>query len=501
MEPGKKKSKKKLIIAIILIAVAVVVIGALCVITGILNKVNRVSKDEVQERIPRSQETFEITTDEPDTIKKEEVEELFDVDKIDMMKVDEIKNILLIGQDAREGEERQRSDTMIICSINTKEDKVTLVSLMRDMYVPIPGYSNNRINAAYAFGGMSLLDEVIEEDFGIPIDGNVEVDFEGFVSAMEVIDGIDIELTAEEAGYLSAGGWEDQGENANDGTWELHEGMNTLTPPQALAFSRIRMIGNSDWERTERQRRVLMAAFDKLSSSSTAKLLSVADKILPYITTDLTNSELLSYVKTLSVAGITEIDSYRLPVDGHYSSESISGMSVLVPDLVENSELLKQYIYGEEVDEDLEKEIEKNHKAREKDKEDEDKDTTVTPKPSASRSSGTTNYQNSGAPVYNNYNYSNSGNNNSGNNNGGNAGGSGGGGSSAPQPTEAPADTDSVPAEGQEEPAAPDQSEPAGDDSAPADQGGTDVVPDAGGGAEPAALRRDRGRGGSDRGS
>lgn len=344
MKSGKRV---KTILIIIIIIIAAIIIGGYAYVSRILGKINRVSTETAQERVPRSEETFEVNTDEPDTVTQEEVEDIFDVDSVGMMKDDDIKNILLIGQDAREGEGRQRSDTMIICSINTQNDSMTLASLMRDMYVPIPGYSSNRINAAYAFGGMELLDEVVEQDFGIPIDGNVEVNFQGFVDAIDAIGGVEIELTEEEANYLNGGGWEDQGENGNDGTWNLKEGVNKLNPSQALAFSRIRHVGNSDYERTDRQRRVIMAAFSKISSGSTAQLLSIADSILPYITTDLSNKELLSYVKTLSVAGITDMDSYRIPVDGTFSSQNISGMAVLVPDLAANSQYLQEYIYGE----------------------------------------------------------------------------------------------------------------------------------------------------------
>ena len=343
----KSGKRVKTILIIIIIIIAAIIIGGYAYVSRILGKINRVSIETAQERVPRSEETFEVNTDEPDTVTQEEVEDIFDVDSVGMMKDDDIKNILLIGQDAREGEGRQRSDTMIICSINTQNDSMTLASLMRDMYVPIPGYSSNRINAAYAFGGMELLDEVVEQDFGIPIDGNVEVNFQGFVDAIDAIGGVEIELTEEEANYLNGGGWEDQGENGNDGTWDLKEGVNKLNPSQALAFSRIRHVGNSDYERTDRQRRVIMAAFSKISSGSTAQLLSIADSILPYITTDLSNKELLSYVKTLSVAGITDMDSYRIPVDGTFSSQNISGMAVLVPDLAANSQYLQEYIYGE----------------------------------------------------------------------------------------------------------------------------------------------------------
>ena len=105
-------------------------------------------------------------------------------------------SFLLIGTDTRKDEANAgRSDTMIICSINKKTDTITLCSLMRDMYVPIPGNGSNRINAAYTFGGIALLDQTIEENFGVDIDANVVVDFDGFLSALEVIGNLDIELT------------------------------------------------------------------------------------------------------------------------------------------------------------------------------------------------------------------------------------------------------------------------------------------------------------------
>ena len=97
---------------------------------------------------------------------------------IQVMEDEDVSNLLLIGQDRREGQDRQRSDSIIICSVNKEKGKIVLTSIMRDLYVPIPGYKDNRINAAYQFGGMELLDEVIEENLGIHIDGNIEVDFD-----------------------------------------------------------------------------------------------------------------------------------------------------------------------------------------------------------------------------------------------------------------------------------------------------------------------------------
>ena len=90
-----------------------------------------------------------------------------------------IVNILLVGQDRLEGEGRTRSDSMILCTFNKRTRELTLTSFLRDLYVQIPGYGGNRINAAYAYGGMELLEQTLEQNFGVQVDGIVEVDFSG----------------------------------------------------------------------------------------------------------------------------------------------------------------------------------------------------------------------------------------------------------------------------------------------------------------------------------
>ena len=327
------------------VAVAILITGILY-INGILGKVNRL-EDRPTTVVAREDEFFLMEGEEAqeDTLTAEGV--VFDLDSIEAVPITgEIRNILLIGQDGRdyEPDEPARSDSMIICSINTKENKVTLTSLMRDMYVPIPGYSDNRINAAYMFGGMQLLDETIEQDFGLPIDGNIEVDFSGFIKAVSVLGGIDMELTWEEAEYMNSFDWSDQ--HTDNSSWVLTEGWNTLNAEQALAYARIRAIGNSDYERTERQRRVIMTALQKAKAGGLISMLGMANEIAPYLTTDLSNSELISYVNALSGLDVSETESHRLPVDGSFTDEVINGMAVLVPDLYMNNQYLHEYIYG-----------------------------------------------------------------------------------------------------------------------------------------------------------
>lgn len=333
----KKMAVWKKVLIILLVVVAAVFVGALVYVNTKLSKLSRVTEEV---RIPREQETFEVETDEdgnvsPDTITPEEIS--FEGVDIDVMRDANVKNILLIGQDKRPGEGRSRSDSMIIASINKTSGKIILSSIMRDMYVPIPGYSDNRINMAYQFGGMSLLDEVIEESLGIHIDGNIEVDFEGFINAMSVVGDLDIDLNEREVEYF----------NRKHPDWNFHVGVNSLNPEQTLAYARCRSVGNSDWRRTDRQRTVLMAAFNKLSSQGLGELLSLTDEIFPYLKTDMSNSQILGYVYTIVANHIILGESHRFPVEGTYREETLrKGMEVLVPDLEANARNLQIFIYG-----------------------------------------------------------------------------------------------------------------------------------------------------------
>lgn len=329
------KRKKISVWAILLIVVAIIILVMGGVYAYINHKLNGIMRVDISKEVvvDPSLETFETEEGLADTINPDDI--IWNNADIEVMKDKDVSNVLLIGQDRREGEGRQRSDSMIICSLNKKTKKIILTSVMRDMYVPIPGYSDNRINAAYQFGGMELLDRVMEESLGVHIDANVEVDFEGFVNCMTEIGNIGMQLNEEEAKYM----------NENNG-WNLQAGYNSLTPEQALAFSRIRYVGHSDWERTDRQRRVIISAFNNVKDLSIPELIDLADKIFPNVTTDMTNSQILGYIYTVMANKMTSIDSNRLPAEGTYTCETLrKGMEVLVPDLKANAECLKEYIY------------------------------------------------------------------------------------------------------------------------------------------------------------
>ena len=265
---------------------------------------------------------------------------------------DHIINILLIGQDRREGQGRQRSDAMILCTINKDKKTLTLTSFMRDMYVQIPGYRNNKINACYQIGGSELLNSCLKKNFGVVVDGNVEVDFAGFMEIVDILGGVDIKLTAAEASYLNTYGNWDSGETY-DHSWQLIEGMNHLNGEQALAYSRIRKVkaeddgsgrSDSDYGRTGRQRRVLDAMFAKLTQmglDDIDKALPLIDKVIEHVATDMDKEQIIRYARELlPILSGLKLVNQRIPADGMYYSAYVDGLDAIVPDLEENRQLL-----------------------------------------------------------------------------------------------------------------------------------------------------------------
>ncbi len=298
-----------------------------------LSKMNRFDSNDV-ETVDPEDETFE-TDEYVEGVQVVEPEDINWADDVNVLSKEGVTNILLIGQDTRSEGVTGRSDSMMILTIDKTNKKLSITSLMRDMYVQIPGYSDNRINAAYYFGGYDLLKATIEKNFGITIDKFAEVDFFAFQKVVDILDGIYIDLNAEEAAALK--GWGHR----------TVEGRNRLDGAAALSYCTMRYIGNSDYERTERQRRALSAIYDRLKDNITVpKIMELVDEILPLITTNMTNGEIMSHAMSLYSMNISSIDQYRIPVDGTYTPMYIRGMAVLVPDLEKNREYLWEIIYG-----------------------------------------------------------------------------------------------------------------------------------------------------------
>ncbi len=256
---------------------------------------------------------------------------------------DKIVNILLIGADKRESwSEAGRSDTVMIATLDMKHKQLKLTSLMRDMWVDIPEHGFHKFNAAYSYGGVSLLYRTIATNFGLKLDGYAVVDFKAFQEVIDALDGVEVELTQAEYDYLVKA-YKRHPEVKNG----LKPGKNNMSGAQALAYSRIRQVGRSDFRRTERQREVIQAIFTDIKGMSWGEIKKLADKMLVNIVTDLSNEQIYSYMFSVLTMGTTEIQQFRIPTDEAHTPEQIGKEKVLTIDLPANIEALNNFIFEE----------------------------------------------------------------------------------------------------------------------------------------------------------
>ncbi len=339
----EKKTKRKagrgilIFICVVLALVLTVMAIAIAYMDKVLNLMGRnpddstMSSEEYQDFINSNTEETLSQEQQENAIDPDDV--IWDIDTRPLVRQEHVINILLIGQDRRKGEDRSRSDAMILCSLNTATGELTLTSFMRDMYVPIPGYGNERINVCYRVGGMKLLDKCLEQNFGVEVDGNIEVDFAGFQKVINLIGGVDVELTEAEAKYM-----------ANRGH-DVVPGINHFNGNQALNYARNRWVGNSDFSRTERQRKIISAAIEKCRSLNFFQIKNVIEQALPMVTTDMTNMELIDYaLEVLPLLKDLKINTQQIPADGTFTDAAVEGVGlVLVPNLGANRRILEEY--------------------------------------------------------------------------------------------------------------------------------------------------------------
>ena len=266
------------------------------------------------------------------------------------MKEEGVTNILLIGNDSRENGEDGRSDAMILLSISNKTKKIYMTSLLRDMYVDIPGHKGNRLNAAYSYGGAELLMETIEQNFDIHISRYVLVNFEAFANLVDAVGGVDLELTSKEVEYVNGYLVEYNillgRPEGTDYFEDTSGGMVHLNGPQALAYCRNRYIG-TDFGRTERQRKVLTEVIHKLPQGMLTNPQELIDGLMPNLTTNLTQAE--CYQLSLMAPKVVTYDIIQnsIPLEGTYKDATIREMAVLEVDFEANKKFLQENLYGD----------------------------------------------------------------------------------------------------------------------------------------------------------
>lgn len=266
------------------------------------------------------------------------------------MKEDGVINVLLIGNDSRLAGDDGRSDAMILVSISDKTKTITMTSLLRDMYVEIPGHDGNRLNAAYSYGGPDLLMQTIEENFDIPVHRYALVNFQAFANLVDAVGGVDLELTNDEVqyvnGYLMEYNQLEGRDLATDFLDPSLSGMIHLNGPQALAYTRNRYIG-TDFGRTERQRKVLSAVIGKLPGAVLTNSGDLIDGLFPNLTTNLEQGECFSLALNAWKFLGYDMVQQCVPIEGSYSNATIRSMDVLEVDFETNKKFLKTTLYGE----------------------------------------------------------------------------------------------------------------------------------------------------------
>lgn len=247
-----------------------------------------------------------------------------------------VRNVLLIGIDD-DGSAGSRSDTIMIASIDTRSRTIRLCSILRDNYVSIPGHDSSRINSAYAYGGAELLMQTIEKNFRIDIDDYVSIDMEAMISVVDAIGGVTINITEKEAYQINRYSYSKSP--------DVSAGEQRLDGRQAVEYARIRKI-DSDFGRTNRQRTLINAIVRECRELSPFKLFSLVNTVSPYLTTNMSSTEIASLGLKVLPAMSNEMEQLSIPIDGAYESATKRDMAVLVPNLPKNAAALREFLYG-----------------------------------------------------------------------------------------------------------------------------------------------------------
>lgn len=318
-----QKSNKKKIILLSILALLIFIIGFAGVYAW---------------RVLGSMKTAEISKDNESVGINQET-----ADKLD--KQNDILNIAFFGVDQRDKNENGRSDSTMVLSIDKKHNKIKMTSIMRDSYVNIEGHGKDKLNHAYSFGGPQLAIKTLNQNYGLNIRDFVAVNFGDLAKIIDELGGVQIDIKSNEVSLVN--------EYINDvasvtglkGTPLRGSGTQTLSGVQAVAYSRIRYVGNGDFERTERQRTVLTALFNKIKTAGPSEYPSLVNKLMPYVQTSMNPLDIIKIGTSALTNGITNLEQERFPVDGYCNGATINGVWYLQFDEQTTKDQIYKYIY------------------------------------------------------------------------------------------------------------------------------------------------------------
>ena len=334
-KPPKKGRKVLLIVlCVVLILLACAAAAVVMLYKSMVNKINYVEVEDKEYTM--SDDIIAMMGNNPTTEATEATSEPTTVPVTETTapteppyKEPDILNILVSGNSAR-GTEAPLADTLMLVTINKDTKVLTLTSFLRDTYVDLPDYKGhtcgwNRINVNYALGylwagtggAMEMTNLCIKKNFGIEVDYNIEVGFEAFEKVIDVLGGVRIDLTKEEADYIN---------NMNKEWLQVvTPGENRLFGETALEYARMRKAegdSDSDIKRTARQRKLLTALFDKISSKGVSAIQDLANEVLPLVSTNMTQAQITECIFDVLplLPGMT-LEQGTCPVQGTYWAE------------------------------------------------------------------------------------------------------------------------------------------------------------------------------------
>ena len=308
-----RKHKKRKIVGIIILAVVLLVVGIYGSIVWMFYKdtVGIVSKDEVD---PKAEKVKIAEEDQKDK---------------------DVFNVLLVGTDSRDpNSDKGRSDSMMLVSFNKKQNKSTVISFMRDTLVDIDGYGRSRLGHTYAYGGVGLTINTLNQTYGLDIQNYVTISFDNLVNVIDEIGGVEVYISEEEAEYYRKNGMPD-----------IVAGDVTLKGSQALAHARNRTLG-SDFERTRRQRSVMYGIYRKImSEKDISALLPLINYCVTQVETNMSVTEIYDMTKEVLSTEDLKMQQACAPQDGTYTPIVYEGMDVLEIDVDANKKMIEDLLY------------------------------------------------------------------------------------------------------------------------------------------------------------
>ncbi|MCH5303624.1 MAG: LCP family protein [Ruminococcus sp.] len=337
----KKKGRVKRAVSLVLAIIFMITGAGMLYVYNALDSI--VYDSEVVETTAATEATKE-SVDDPGDFKTA-------VTDTDLLTNSKVLNVMLFGEDNHSKGSTGRSDSMIMASIDNNSKRIKLTSFQRDTYVYIPGHGYGKINSSYSLGGASLAIRTIEANFGVKVDRYAVVDFTSFRKIIDILGGLTINLDHDEVAYIN---WQMYINHQTTERYLLDEkdGKITLTGQQALWYARDRgydgVQSGDDWDRTDRQRKLLETVFNSMRDASITQIVQIVSEIGPHVTTNLKKDEITGLLSHSLTYMKYKVKKYSVPQDGlwSYFSDPVVGSCIQINDMEKCRQKFAKFVFG-----------------------------------------------------------------------------------------------------------------------------------------------------------